>query len=711
MLPDPATSDQFKWKGSHGGIKKDDLISISTSTGDKVTFGIVKPSADDTLSVELVAPKLDVAAGTQVRIQKLNDKSSEKEEGTVAAEADDNIPLTVQRLGIYNKGLLVHFKPGGKDAVRTIKDIGEIKLTLTEPAPGSAPFKVVVAQTESATTVRGATTSKLLRFLEFTGPPGNPPSAFGKYPDFLINLSMSRFVSLSHTLSKFFAQTDAPGFDETFHAKWKPFSRDSKDYFVLESDLPYEEKKTDVFWRFDPDTRGDDDRTQVTGPPDPYVVTIREFQKAGGASRNTFTAEQARVQVPEYPSTADTHAESLRQHELHHAQQNTHWGPFMGALPIAGVERIIELAGTDPKERDDWLAQGDDEKRKAVDQFKGAQWASMGSLMQLTWMYAFAFGKANSVKFEQWNRLFNPLAGKIIHDFPDTDPNAPLSDKPGFALLQILNTFSDLRSWFPFIGWVPAILPDGARSFLEQGASRASGDLYSTILSADDKFNREVSSRLIDIVPDYHTANITKPIGQVTRLMFFPEGRGERVLARDFRNAPGSPITYAETFLRQEPLTIKADVDVLLHPDLFEPVPISGGPALPAPVALAGPASNSATLNFLNVPAGTLFRPTLRPVVPTPLTRKPQHRLVFHSHHPGEIQGFEAFYRDAASRVGNSDKDAKTQEVTLTIEAGEVTFADEKVNHQTPTPAAPASTFDRFVSEVPQLTMINEPVP
>jgi hypothetical protein len=40
------------------------------------------------------------------------------------------------------------------------------------------------------------------------------------------------------------------------------------------------------------------------------------------------------------------------------------------------------------------------------------------------------------------------------------------------------------------------LLTDGERNFIEQGASRASGDLYSTILSANDRFNLVATFRL-----------------------------------------------------------------------------------------------------------------------------------------------------------------------------------------------------------------------
>jgi YD repeat-containing protein len=721
VVQDPPMPNKFTWKGGHGGIHDGDLVSISTGAPDKTTYGVVKPGAADTLEVDLAAPAFNAVAGTVVHVHKVHDKEKDDDAGTVTAVAKDNVPIKVGRLGIFAKDLRVHCKAGGKDQVRTITGVGEVKLTVTDhvpapvpaPAPGATPFKLTLAEVDDDSTVKGAVVSKLLRFLEFIPAAGMTlPSGFGHYPDFLLNVGIQNMDRKIYRLSVFFGQIGGGDFDDAFHGRWKPIESDGKHYFLLERDLPYEETgsgaHTHVFWRFDTDTP-EEARARVSGIAgvDPYVVTLYEFKKTGASHAVTLVEPQ--VQVPDYPSTVDTHAEALRQHELHHAYQNTRWGPFLGALPIAGVERLIELGNTTAKDKAAWLAQTDEEKRKAVDQFKGVQWASIGSILQLTWMYAVAFGQANTLKFEDWNRILNPLAGNLIAKFPDIDPNAPLSDRPGIAIMQILNTLTDLRSWFPFVGFVPGILPDGPLNFIEQHASQSSGDLYSTILSADDKYNRESNTRVFlpDFIWDSHAANITTPLGRVLRLMLFASERDDTMLTQGFCNATGSPVTYMNWFApllfdfpgTHDPVTIAPDVDVLVHPALFEPTGVAG-----ATVRLAGPASNPGPVDFVTIAKGDAFRPRLRALVPTPLRVSRSTGWYFIAATPAKY-ACKGYYYSA----GNAEQDAKTQNVELTVQAGDITFAGEAIGYAMPAAPAPASTFDRFVGETPEVVIKDQP--
>jgi len=684
--------NHFKWKGSHGGIKTGDLVAISTAP-DKVTYGLVTPSAEDTLAVNLVAPEIAAAAGAAVRVQKVKDKEKEDDAGTVTAIGKDNIPIKVGRLGIFRKDLRVHIN----DAVRTIKAISEVKITVTDPAPGAAPFKVALADVDKDSTETGAKFSKVLRFLEVAAG-ATLPADFSNYPDALLEVRTKGLSDAQHSkLSRFLAQTAAPDFEETFHNKWKPLDIDGKHYFALEADLPYEEEGGKIRWRYDPNEDPGFGYLTLSGrvtAGDEYKVELREFKKAGGASRNTVTVVEPQVQVPEYPSTADTYADALWEHELHHAVQNMHWGPLLGMLPI-GLEG---LAHQDAAKKAVWLTATDDEKRTAVDQFKGAQYVSVGSLMRILWMYAFTFGQSRLTKFEDWNRIFNPLAGNLIHKFPDIDPNAPFSDRPLVVLAQILNALTDLRSWIFPGGWIPLWLRPGPRSFLEQGSSRASGDLYSTILSADDKFNRETN-----LSPDYHSANISRPLGKVVRLMLYESEQTDRTLKHAFCNVPGSPVTYNSlSFSDDEPLTITADADVLVHPALGEA--IGAG----ATVRLAGPPSDPGPVEFVRITKGDSFRPALRSVVPTPLRVNRSTGWYFIPVTPTKYF-CEAFYGDA----GKPDQDAKTQHVELTIEAGDVSFAGEAVAYAAAVEVglpAPASTFDRFVGEQPEIVIKDQPV-
>src|SRR5262249_50587207 len=179
--------------------------------------------------------------------------------------------------------------------------------------------------------------------------------------------------------------------------------------------------------------------------------------------------------------------------------QATHWGPMMGALPLAGLQTlIVDFDGAkDNAHPAKWLKY--DPNDKGLNDLQGLQYVSIGGIIESTWKYFFTLRQLKKMNFEQWNRILNPVFGnptKYISDKSgeDVDPNQPISSSPSRAAFQLITTVGDLRTWIPFIGFVLLINPDGPRSFLEQGASRASGDLYSTILSADDKFNRECST-------------------------------------------------------------------------------------------------------------------------------------------------------------------------------------------------------------------------
>ena len=98
-----------------------------------------------------------------------------------------------------------------------------------------------------------------------------------------------------------------------------------------------------------------------------------------------------------------------------------------------------------------------------------------------------------------------------------------------------------------FDGHLKLLLPDGAHNFLEQGASRASGDLYSTILSANDRFNLKSEGRLFGSHNDTD-ADLHPGIGRIVRLLLFCHYRTERVLAAAAADAPGSPTIYRQYY-------------------------------------------------------------------------------------------------------------------------------------------------------------------
>ncbi|MGC4084818.1 MAG: hypothetical protein QM736_22570 [Vicinamibacterales bacterium] len=142
--------------------------------------------------------------------------------------------------------------------------------------------------------------------------------------------------------------------------------------------------------------------------------------------------------------------------------------------------------------------------------------------------------------FATMNRVFNPFWGNLIAKFPTLNPNLSQRDSdPGIVIARLVARAIDLRSWTPFLGFVPTWLPDGPQNFIEQGASRMSGNLYSTILSTDDEFNAKLSFRVADwMVRDNHGADREKPLGSVLRLMMYPGGRWDRIAPFNHADRP-----------------------------------------------------------------------------------------------------------------------------------------------------------------------------
>src|SRR5262249_9541055 len=139
---------------------------------------------------------------------------------------------------------------------------------------------------------------------------------------------------------EFFAHlTGASPFDPDFRGSWTHATVDGHDYVILDHDLPItvDTKPTRIDYNLhrDPDdplnprVRASFD-VRVPAAAGPAQLEIREF--AAGTTKMNFGLAEAHACVPEHPLVADTEAEALRQHELHHALQATHWGPFMGAL-------------------------------------------------------------------------------------------------------------------------------------------------------------------------------------------------------------------------------------------------------------------------------------------------------------------------------------------------------------------------------------------
>ncbi|HEX5414196.1 MAG TPA: hypothetical protein VFZ25_00930, partial [Chloroflexota bacterium] len=105
-LPDPATPEKLKWKGSKGGIGKDDFVSITA--GHDTTFARVKDSNDTDLTVELLAPKLPAAAAVDVELRALEDRTNDQEKATVVTGGVDNLEVKFT-LTTHRPGNILHF--------------------------------------------------------------------------------------------------------------------------------------------------------------------------------------------------------------------------------------------------------------------------------------------------------------------------------------------------------------------------------------------------------------------------------------------------------------------------------------------------------------------------------------------------------------------------------------------------------------------------
>ena len=148
------------------------------------------------------------------------------------------------------------------------------------------------------------------------------------------------------------------------------------------------------------------------------------------AQHISHPAEQARFQVPEYPfdhryRMLDPSA-SISFITLSRILRP---GPVPSTSTDCRRSSALSISGhRSERKRDDWLAQGDDEKRKAVDQFRARNAASMGSLYADYLDVRLRLWQGEQCEIRAVEPAVQSARRKNIHDFPDTDPDAPLSD-------------------------------------------------------------------------------------------------------------------------------------------------------------------------------------------------------------------------------------------------------------------------------------------
>lgn len=720
-LKDKAKDTEIEFVADPKGISQGDRVSVRLSGTATETYAAIAPLNGKVATLTYLAAKPAFAGPTDLQVRKLVDRTDAKDpKGKATNPSGTSFDIEVPRFKALGPDVLIHLKSGGNEAIRKITKVPKARIELSDDALGTKPFTVSLAKRDPALCrIKDVSRPKLHRFLRHST--GADPSAYHSYPNFVLEVSPDLS---SHMLSAFFLK-GAAGLDDSYKLTWSPLEFGGHKYFVLDSDLPIDDNLQTPgrhIWKFDPDDldfhafRWDH---LVAKPPGGFVVELREFEKSGAERGQpvSVTAHPAEVLVPADPQFRYSLGDALSEHEMHHTLQGNYYGPFLGAFPlqalILSVTDLVELK--DSVDTPGWF-------RDIPSDFFGGElglsvWQtfSIGGIMYFAWKFLFlppayfsedARNEILHANFSSFNRIFNPFWGNLIAKFPEIDPNLTQRDsKPGVVIARLIARAMDLRSWTPFLGFVPTWLPDGPQNFIEQGASRMSGDMYSTVLSTDDKFNAKLSMRIGDsLVRDDHGADIEKPLGSVFRLMLYPGDRWDRIFHFDRADRPADPdlpVTYNTEFSTHPIVEISAPQDTLFHPDFYE---IRG--AAPLKLNIQGPPSNPALVEFLRFPApgaGVFAEPTLRNLVPMPPRINRTAGVYFIAAQPEEYE-CRAFEREAGK-----PEDAGTQNVKLKV-SGKVALGEDDIPWQMPTahPGVPVGPkMERFITETAALTMKN----
>jgi YD repeat-containing protein len=725
---DATKPNEIKFEGPEPGFDVNTLVEITHLASSGKTRAKVESYNQRLLKVTPLAAALAPAKNDLVTVQALLPSEEAADQAAASNPSGASPSIEVQRSAPFKKEAILLFRTGATQQIRVIDATERVQVELSADVVGGAPFEIQPAKRDGDFgSITGIRRSPLMRFLKFIG--GTSPTAFKSFPDSVLGLitnhSLLDIPRWFPVLGEFYIRSSDPTLDESFRMRWRPLTFDGSEYFVLDRDLPLFEEKNDAgvkaaFWYYD---RDEPSKTELITPaPAVYTFEIREFDRSGAERKDTgarrVLALEPEVIVPEDPQVCYTHHDSLIEHELHHAVQNNRYGPFMGAFPLTGLlSDALDFAiagGADPNsDAMRWLHASFPDP--GASGFKRYEIISVGGLMTVVWKYVilgpFLLGGTISAEsggsddiqqaildldFNDLNQVFNPIWGNLIKHYPrpkpkdpsPIDPSDPFSKDVGEAVLEWIVRAMDLRSWVPFLGMVPTWLGDSARNFVEQQASRASGDLYSTILSANDRFNH--AKRLF---PDSFNANLKSPIGQLIRMMVFPGSRNERMLRKTHANRPGLPFAYQALFFEESAVLIQSTSGaVLLHPQLFQK-----GPAAPVPGThkLEGP--DGSTVDFLVVAANDQFIPAIRALLPIPPKVNRSGGFYFAPVSPGTYH--------LSSFATAADIPAKTHEVTLTIQDGKVTFGGEEVPYAQPPahPSLPAHKLQRFLTETAEL--------
>jgi YD repeat-containing protein len=664
-------------------------------------------------SITLDEPLTGLPAGA-VKVARLKETNRDIDKGAGVTQAGDVLTVKVASTALFtaNQPVLIDRAPR---LVREVSTIGTVGVDTVDELIGTGPFTLTKYTPDGSTIGTKMSSSRFLKWIS-----GPAPASYGTWPSAIMGLvPAASDPDRQPSGWRFFLQCNPRPADmhPEFGDYWQPATVAGVDYWLLSSELKI--TRTGNNFYFEPDADDHPRRYRLNiAPPDPITgasrLDVKGFLKtavtrpdAGGGRVFAFPAE---AQVPEAPRARWSLGDSLADHELTHTLQNTWWGPILGALPLQGAFRTVRdvlVANNIDLDNDapEWMMHPFGGGFADMNVFEVL---SIGGLMQIIWSFVIlgpALPDADarrailSTNFDDWSSVFSPVNHLIIDAIPKVQDDVPESKDWKVVLGRALTRALDMKAWTPFIGFIKLMLPDGPRNFLEQQASRKSGNLYSTLLSVDDKF----SARLA-LAPNMTNANVTKQLGGVARLMSYADGYQSRTTALARCDADGSHLmTFNDTFgwgAAAGILQFKPAAGALLPADLYEPVG-----AAPVPrIVVDGPTigGTPTTTELLDVPANTLMQPRLQAIVPIPprvwqalgCYLVPAGPAVWSATAP------DAFPHPAAD-------DAHTAEAKITVKS-RVTLGSDDVPWSNPPATGVAPTgpkIARFVTEKQALTV------
>ena len=644
----------------HPDVSNGDLLLVRLGAEKKCVAITAVNGKEITIFPALDFTDLELHTGTLVNVQRWV-PAGEKDRATFQKVNGNVITVTAPRAGLFSKGSMVSFTAAGKRAFREVEKMTSIVLVLAGPATGTAPFTIEAAQFDESLDKKRIDVVRRHRRLRWVS--GDLPSAYGTFPQFLLGVRpRTRTSGATFERETMFFTNGLANADAAHHRTWTVVSEGGNDYWLLGGDLPIDVRKKGTFWQFHPES---ENRFEAA-----LEVQVVEYAK-GAASRVDGTPAGARIRVhapevhvPETPAITDTHERAVLEHELKHTYQAAHWGPLYFMLPVPGVAKLIatlrQAAGDTPAPWAQRLL--DNEGLEPI------EYASFGGLMQLLYEL-FIPGKMEDspVSTEAWQIIFNPIGGTLSAVIPELDPQDGGGKKFGIALLQLLSHAFDFRSWTPGLGIYPWVLFDGDRNFMEQQASRASGEMYTTTLSADDRFNADYKTYFIP--HKLREADGARSLGSVTRMMTWGSYTTYTLLSLEHGNRNGSPVQLNSigSGTVNDILSFTADAEVLVPAELYD----ATGTAL----TVEGPDLLArATSDFHVVPVGNRIRPRLRSFVPTPPRVNRSTGYYF-------IPAAPASYTLNANGYGDAPG---TDEVKMTVIAGHITLGRAVVPYARP---------------------------